>query len=160
MKIPIENRTISSKVDIPIRFISSNLEVNKNILDISSNINTKKETALTCYNKKTDIINKSIYILDNVLVFSIKTFTELFLFIFLNINNWLDNYIFTRKYRSWFNFKLNKEKMIEIALKENKDHVSIQTIQNKYKISYNNAISIVEIIKKIKKVEIQKELSY
>lgn len=158
MKIPIENRsTRSNRVEIPVRIISDTIDISSNIVKTKSEVLINK-TALNRYTTTTR--DKIIYLLDYSLVFSFKLITESFLYLVLCLNNWLDNYIFTKKYRLWLNYSLNNNKILEIALRENNPYTSISQIQNKYKISYHNASLVIQAIKQIQKIELKNKINY
>lgn len=158
MKIHIENRSpwSSNRVELPVRIISSTLDLSY-VKQKSEVLNTPK-TALNRYTATTR--DKIIYGLDYTLVFSFKLISETFLYLVLCLNNWLDNYIFTKKYKLWLNYSLNKNKILEIALKENNPYASISAIQNKYKISYHNASLVIQAIRQIQKIELKTKIEY
>jgi len=159
MKIHVENRTPgSTRVKIPVRIISDTIDISSTIVKQKSEVLDTNKTALNRYTATTR--DKIIYWLDYSLVFSFKLITESFLYLVLCLNNWLDNYIFTKKYKLGLNYSLNKNKILEIALKENNPYTSISTIQNKYKISYHNASLVIQAIKQIQKIELKSKVNY
>ncbi len=118
-------------------------------------------TALKTYNKHQKIKPRAkvLYFMDKTLIWFIKIVTESILYITLNINNWLDSYILNRKYKLWlFNFTLNKNDFINIALKIWDESMSLEDIQIKYKLSHNNAKQLKYFLYQVKKYELVSKL--